>query len=62
MKNEPIKKYCNITHTQLSIARYYGGMTVNGHEYDYDPTDDSLNLREKKKKKVKGSHEGEGES
>lgn len=31
-----------VSRSQLSIARYYGGITYNGHGYTYDPTDDSL--------------------
>ena len=34
--------YRNVSQTQLSIARYYGGCKVQGHDYVYDPTDDSL--------------------
>ena len=34
--------YRNITQTQFSIARHYGGCKISGHEYFYDPTDDSL--------------------
>ena len=28
--------------TQLSIARHYGGITVQGHRFTYFPADDSL--------------------
>lgn len=32
----------NVSQTQLSIARHYGGCSYNGHHYVYDPTDDTL--------------------
>ena len=38
----PIEVYTNVSCIQLSIARYYGGATVNGSHYRYDPSDDSL--------------------
>ena len=34
--------YANVSHTQLSIARHYGGCKVQGHFFVYNPTDDSL--------------------
>lgn len=34
--------YTNVSHTQLSIARHYGGCKVQGKDFVYDPTDDSL--------------------
>jgi hypothetical protein len=34
--------YANVSMTQFSIARHYGGIKVNGHHYVYNPTDDSL--------------------
>lgn len=36
------ERYLNVSQTQLSIARYYGGAKVFGHNYTYDPTNDSL--------------------
>lgn len=36
--------------SQLSIARHYGGATVNGKPYDYDYANDTLVLRAYKKK------------
>lgn len=40
-KDAPIR-YCNVSHTQLSIARHYGCMTVNGIMYIYDAATDTL--------------------
>ena len=34
--------YANVTMTQLSIARHYGGATVQGKCFVYNPFDDSL--------------------
>jgi hypothetical protein len=34
--------YSNVSMTQLSIARHYGGCKVGSHHYVYNPTDDSL--------------------
>lgn len=34
--------YGFVTQTQLSIARYYGGVRVNGKPFTYNPEDDSL--------------------
>lgn len=36
------EKYFRISQTQLSLARHYGGCTVNGSMYIYNPVDDSL--------------------
>jgi len=35
-------KYYHISSTQLSIARYYGGIKVSGEHYLYDSTTDTL--------------------
>lgn len=32
----------NASMSQFSIARYYGGIKFNGHEFVYNPEDDSL--------------------
>lgn len=32
----------NVSATQFSIARHYGGCKVNGVYYRYDPRDDTL--------------------
>jgi len=32
----------NISHTQFSIARYYGGIGFNGQNYTYFSKDDTL--------------------
>ena len=34
--------YSNISMTQLSIARHYGGAKVQGRHFVYNPSDDSL--------------------
>ena len=32
----------NVSHSQLSIARYYGGLNINGIEYTYEAKTDRL--------------------
>ena len=61
--------YRNVSQTQLSIARHYGGCKISGHDYVYDPTDDSLIradvlkfLKKKKPKASATSSESTGES
>lgn len=51
--------YANVSMTQLSVARHYGGANVQGKKFIYNPADDSL-IREdvvkwiaKKRKTVK---------
>ena len=34
--------YRHVSHTQMSIARHYGGMNVNGEKYTYFPQTDEL--------------------
>jgi hypothetical protein len=34
--------YRFVSNTQLSIARYYGSMKINGHHYTYMPATDEL--------------------
>lgn len=34
--------YPRVSQSQLSIARHYGGITLNSHNFTYNPTDDSL--------------------
>jgi hypothetical protein len=34
--------YPNVSHTQLSIARHFGGAKISGKHYVYNPADDSL--------------------
>lgn len=41
----------NVSQTQLSIARHYGGINYNGVEYIYNPTDDTLTKKNKPEKK-----------
>ena len=49
----PIERYYNISHSQMSIARHYGGMKVNGSEYHYNAENDSLVRRDIWKKDEK---------
>jgi hypothetical protein len=35
-------KIYNVSQTQLSIARFYGGINYNGVYYEYDLKDDTL--------------------
>ena len=55
----------NVSMTQFSVARYYGGMNFNGSFYIYNPPTDELiredvlkwrnkELKSKRKKKQKG--------
>lgn len=44
-------KLSNISHSQLSIVRYYGACIINGKEYIYNPVTDELVLKEAKKSK-----------
>jgi hypothetical protein len=37
-----VMAYANISMTQLSIARHFGGATVQGKMFLYNPADDSL--------------------
>lgn len=57
------EKIYNISHTQLSIAAYYGGCTYNGSRYIYNPKDDTLTredvLKGKVSKKIKALSETE---
>ena len=32
----------NVSYTQLSIARHYGGMRIDGAQYTYLPTDELI--------------------
>lgn len=41
----------NVSQTQLSIARHYGGINYNGVEYVYNPVDDTLTKKKKPEKK-----------
>ena len=50
-------KYYNISHSQLSIARMYGGCKINGKMYIYNPVEDSLTLESLVKKKPKTKKE-----
>lgn len=39
---DPAWQYADISQTQLSVARHYGGATIDGWAYVYDARDDSL--------------------
>jgi len=39
-KKRPL--YRNVSETQMSIARFYGGMNINGEPYKYFPETDEL--------------------
>lgn len=36
------ERICNVSQTQFSVARFYGGATYQGQRYIYDPTTDEL--------------------
>ena len=36
------ERFYNVSQSQLSIARHYGGITFNGAEYIYDAASDTL--------------------
>lgn len=36
------ERICHVSQTQFSVARHYGGCTLNGRSYIYDPTTDTL--------------------
>lgn len=42
MDQNAMKVYLNISHTQLSVARFSGGCTINGTSYIYEPPNDAL--------------------
>lgn len=39
---DEVVAYLNVSMTQMSIARHYGGCKVQGKHFVYNPTDDSL--------------------
>ena len=39
--NRP-ERFYNVSQTQLSIARHYGGIKFNGADYNYDAESDTL--------------------
>lgn len=39
MTEEPREKIYGWQHTQLSIARFYGGIKISGHQYVIDEKD-----------------------
>lgn len=41
----------NVSQSQLSIARHYGGINYNGVEYVYNPADDTLTKKKPPEKK-----------
>lgn len=62
------ERYYHVSQTQMSIARHFGGMTVNGRKYVYDPTtdtlvrDDIVKREAKAKRKAKKDPEGNGDT
>ena len=52
----PPKRIDGWLHTQLSIARHYGGIKVNGHDYviDYADPQQPLVLKPAKKRAKRG--------
>ena len=40
--NKPPEEIHNVSNSQFSIARQFGGLKYNGAEYIYDPTRDVL--------------------
>lgn len=57
-KKQPL--YRHVSQTQMSIARYYGGMTINGEMYTYFPETDEL-VSEYALKVLKGLRKAIGE-
>ena len=49
----PPKEYHNVSQSQLSIARHYGGCTINGEHYTYIAKEDKLVLTSELKKRRK---------
>lgn len=45
------EKYYNVSNSQLSIARHYGGINIEGTYYAYDPQTDTLTRADALKKK-----------
>ncbi len=58
MKNEeaPIR-YTHVSQTQLSVARYYGRIKVNGIMYIYDAATDTLTREDIVKSQLKSEKE-----
>lgn len=50
---EAPEKIYHVSQTQLSIARYYGGCSFNGHSYTYNPVDDTLTRNDVLKGEIK---------
>lgn len=50
--NSP-ERYYNVSQTQLSVARHFGGCKVNGQHYAYDPTTDTLTRYDVLKREAK---------
>lgn len=53
----PIEVYENVSRSQLSIARFYGGATVNGSRYVYDPATDSLTREDVVKRRANAARQ-----
>jgi hypothetical protein len=50
----------NVTGSIFSIARYYGGMTLHGEFYAYDPATDTLTRGDLVKKSKKSKKQKSG--
>jgi len=46
------EKIYQVSQTQFSIARFYGGINLNGETYTYNPINDTLTKDKKKGKKT----------
>jgi len=51
------EKIYQVSQTQFSIARFYGGINLNGETYTYNPIDDTLTKDKKKGKKTLSAEE-----
>ena len=56
MMNRPERIY-NVSQTQLSVARYYGGCKFNGADYHYDAESDTLTRMDIWKARIASSKE-----
>jgi outer membrane protein W len=54
--NRP-ERFYNVSQTQLSIARHYGGITFNGADYHYDAESDTLTRMDVWKARMASSKE-----
>ena len=54
--NRPERLY-NVSQTQLSVARFYGGCKFNGADYHYDTESDTLTRMDVWKARIASSKE-----